>query len=347
MRDHPSLQVLLHEAFSFGPLLAHVIVTVLLYVLWRAPAFAFAQAPTTLLALLLMLFGGPIGAAAGVVAALLDRLIPATWGTGITAVVEPPAEQPQSNRQSDGPRRASAQTQQSFCDVFRIGSLAQRRTAVSLIGANFTPQLTEALRMALNDEHNSIRVQAGMVLMQLEDEFDRRQVQLEAGGEGAAALQGFWADENQLELAKFFDMQAYCGLFDANRTRTAQISALGAYRSYLATHPGDLEVIAAVGRLLVRANQHQLATEWLGQQVASGHHTLPILVWYLEALFVTQHYEVLRTILAEHGQQIVGYLPQDAKIHGFLQLWLTNSKTAAMPARIAPLDDPPIAAPLG
>ncbi len=342
----PQLTVVLGEAFEAEPLLAHLIVTGLLFVVWRRPEFGFERTPATPLALLLQLFGGPLGALAAVLATGLVLVLPRSFGAQsdpLAAAKGDAAETaPEPIRVLAQPKRLDAGAQQSFCDVFRHGTLAQRRTAVSLIGANFTPQLTEALRMALTDEHNSIRVQAGMVLMQLEDEFDRRQVQLEQGGEAGAGLQGFWADDTQLELARFYDMQAWCGLFDASRTRTAQINALKAYRAYLANHPDDLEAVAAVGRLLVRADQAQLAADWLGQQVEQGRDTVSILIWYVEALYISGRFDLVRQVMDRDGSRLMAQLPPDAKIHGFLQLW------HATPARPPPpLDEAPVEALLG
>ncbi len=322
---HPKLTVLLGDAFEAEPLLAHLIVTGLLFAVWWRPEFGFARTPATPMALLLQLFGGPLGGLAAVLVTALVLVLPSSFGAQgdplAAAKGDAPEPEPEPSRVLAQPKRLEPGAQQSFCDVFRHGTLAQRRTAVSLIGSNFTPQLTEALRMALTDEHNSIRVQAGMVLMQLEDEFDRRQVQLEQGGDAGAGLQGFWADDTQLELARFYDMQAWCGLFDASRTRLAQINALRAYRAYLANHPDDLEAVSAVGRLLVRADQAQLAADWLGEQVAHGRNTVSILVWYVEALYLCGRFDLVRQTMDREGARLMAQLPADAKIHGVLQLW--------------------------
>ncbi|MBM4343992.1 MAG: hypothetical protein FJ100_11555 [Deltaproteobacteria bacterium] len=347
-QGRPQLTVLIGDAFEAEPLVAHVIVSGLLFALWLRPEFGFSRTPATPLALLLHLFGGPLGALAAVLATTLLLVLPRSFGVQgdpLAAAKGEGAEvEPQPVRIVAQPKRLQPGAQQSFCDVFRHGTLAQRRTAVSLIGANFTPQLTEALRMALTDEHNSIRVQAGMVLMQLEDEFDRRQVQLEQGSDAGAGLQGFWADDAQLELARFYDMQAWCGLFDASRTRTAQINALRAYRAYLANHPDDLEAVAAVGRMLVRADQAQLAADWLGEQVAQGRDTSAILIWYVEALYLCGRFALVREVLDRTGSRLIGELPADAKIHGFLQLWQAASAPRRPPP---PLDEAPAEAPVG
>ena len=313
-----NLRALQHAALGLPFLFGHLALTALLGLGWWRARQRLAQAPGTVLTLILMLFLGPLGAAVSCLAALLRCMLPASWANAT----------PVDTARSDAsPTRAAlpagqAQEPEALCDVFRHGTLAERRRAVALMGSHFKPQFAEALRMAIKDENNAIRVQAGMVLLQLEDEYGRQQLRIEERGEERLlATHGFGTDQTPLELARLHDNQAYSGLLDANRTRTAQLHALRAYREHLAANPDDEDAMAAVGRLLVRADQHELVADWFTQLVAKGNTSAPVLLWLAEALYRSRRYPELQALLRQHRSRIAAHLPEDSPLRGVLQLW--------------------------
>lgn len=313
---HSTLRALLREATGPLPLLAHLtLIAVLYWQMRRMPVFQ--HAPGVLLILGLMLFVGPAGTAMGFLATLVYALIPESWTPMADSF---PSEELTPDKKPTAVGHIALEPQ-SLCDVFRSGTLAQKRRAVSLIGANFKPEFAEALRMALRDEQNAIRVQAGMVLLKLEDEFGSKQLDLQAQGDELLAEFGFGEDHTHLELARLYDQQAYSGLLDASRTKTARIQALREYRAHLAQHPDDDEAIAAVGRLLIREDQHQLVADWFGQQVREGKKSDAVLMWLAEALYRSRRYGELQAIVAEHGERLARKLPQDSALRSALLLW--------------------------
>jgi len=322
----PSLRAVFRVAMDLPCMVAHVSLTTLLLVAWRRMRVRFAHAPGIALTLALMVFAGALGSLLGLLAALLRCLLPPT---------STPAAPLDTARDRAAPTRialaaSEAQKPQALCDVFRHGTLAQRRRAVALMGSHFKPQFAEALRMALRDENNAIRVQAGMALLQLEDEYGRLQSSIEGRGEDSVlASHGFGTDKTCLELAQLHDQQAYSGLLDDDRTRTAQLQALRAYRDHLTANPGDDEAMAAVGRLLVRADQHELVADWFGEQVQQGHASGAILLWLAEALYRSRRYPELQALLREHRSRIAAHLPADSPLRAVVQLWQAAERGGA------------------
>ena len=319
---------------SFAPLCAHFCVTVLLIGAMLRFRSAFQALPGAALLVVLMALLGPIGTLVGWSAAVAYALVPASWPIGLPpAATAPPRTRPVADRAAAQAVSAEAR---SLCDIFRHGSLAQRRRAVALMAGNFKPEFAPAFQMALQDEHNAIRVQAGMALLALEDEFGRQQMllqtQQDADGNPIAGL------GDELALARLFDRTAYSGLLDPERTRTVQAHALRAYKDHLAEHPDDEEAIAAVGRLLVRADQPQLVVDWFGEMLHSGRPVSDAaLMWLAEALYLSRRYEALTTLLTTHAARLDRYLPVDSPLKQALQLWWPPP--TALPAPQPPTGD--------
>lgn len=319
-------------AYGAGGLACHAgIVAVLLALAWRSSK-RWPHGPATPLTLLLMLAAGPIGALAGWLAAAVAALAPESWRADPLELTENAGE-PSAAVADAAKKGGMTMDPQPLADIFRTGTMAQRRAAVALIGGNFKPEFAPILRMALADEHNAIRVQAGMVLLSLEDEFGKRRSDLEAQADPLLASHGFGREETELELARLYDEQAFAGLLDADRTRTAQAHAARFYRAHLQKHPDDLEAIAALGRLLVRANQYALVADWLTDQMRQGRHTPATLMWLAEALFGARRYAELRDLIQRHGDRLFGHLPPDSPLRPVLSLWLQETRDGADPGK--------------
>lgn len=283
----------------------------------HAPVFVFALIVTTLL--------GPFGTVAAFGTVLAFALVPASWAVQATGEAEPASEQEALLREATLSPDGMIEPQ-SLCDVFRVGSLAERRSAVALIGANYRPAFGEALRMALHDEHNAIRVQAGMVMQSLEDEFERKRQAIESRLDTVMVAHGFGAGDVHLELARLYDHQAYSGLLDAARAGEARAKALESYRRHVELHPDDLDSVAALGRLLVRAGRDDDAVELLSRHTGPGHRNVSLWIWLAEALYRARRFDELRVLVAEHGVEMIRALPSDSPLRATLELWRAAAK---------------------
>lgn len=286
--------------------------------LWRSTE-RFAWAPGVGLVAILVAVLGPAGAVVACMAAAMGWALPDSHERR-SAPRHDDTERPRPAAMR-GPAPVATDEAESLCDVFRTGTLAQRRRAVALIAANFKPQFAPALHMALQDSHGAIRVQAGLALQQLEDELDRQQRRLEADGEVEWTTHGFGSRGVHLELARLHDLVAYSGLLDPERSKAAQLRALEAYKRHLVRHPDDEEVVAVVGRLFIRAEQHQLVADWFTELVAAGTINDSILTWLAEALYRSRRFGELRDLLRQHGPRLHAHLPPESPLRGALQLW--------------------------
>lgn len=281
---------------------------------------ALIQAPGAAFGFVLASLLGPVGAATATVALLLGEFAPRAWALSASDLTEASAEDAALLREASLAPDALLEPR-SLADVFRFGSLSERRSAVALIGANYKPAFAEALRMALHDEHNAIRVQAGMVMQTLEDSFDRRRQALEARLDGVLRSHGFGGEEVHKELARLYDHQAYSGLLDDDRSAEARDKALAAYQAYLATAERDAEATAAVGRLLVRAGRNDAAVTHLRGAIEGGERSVSVLMWLAEALYRQRRYSDLRTLVQQHGERLDRGLPADSPLRATLHLW--------------------------
>ena len=183
-----------------------------------------------------------------------------------------------------------------FVDVIDHG--AQKQIAIGLMSRQFQPSFAPALRAALNDPDNSIRIQAATAITNIENRFQTRSESLEDRGGSAGGTAGPKSQQYLLELAQHYDQYAFTGLLDPDRERRNREQALAAYRSYLEATPDDLGASVAVGRLLMRNGQVNEAVEWLGAARSRLGASLRIDTWYMEGLYALRRYREVRVLAA-------------------------------------------------
>lgn len=179
-----------------------------------------------------------------------------------------------------------------FLDVLAFGSIPQRQAVIAIIAQQFHPAFASALKAALRDEHNVVRVQAATAIARIEREFLERTVELEeaaAGGDGPAVL----------ALARHYDGQAFAGLLDPAREQACQVSAAERYAAYLASHPADDEARFHLARLAQRRRRWPEAEALLRPLADAGHPRAR--VWLMENLFAQRRYRELRELAAMPG----------------------------------------------
>lgn len=317
---------------TVAALFAHLLAVGALFAYRSRSSTANRRSPGGLLALVMTAVGGPPGAVAAVVMALVLWVSPAVLPT------PDPAGSGREKHEKPARRSDLELKLEPLCDVFRFGSLSQRRNAVSLIAANYNPTFSRALKMALRDENNAIRVQAGMVVQQLEDRYESEARELEAAADNAMEAHGFGSGDIHLRLAKFYDEYAFSGVLDDRRMRGIHAKSLRSYRHHLARNPSDVVAIAAVGRLLIRAGQHGVVADWLAEHVAGGRGSPTILMWMAEALYRSGRHAELRALLQRHGSVLSRHVAANSNFGGVLTLWQTHPEMLDpdSPASVAP-----------
>lgn len=174
-----------------------------------------------------------------------------------------------------------------FLDVLAFGSVQQRQTAIAIIVQQFNPAFAPALKAALKDEHNVIRVQAATAIARLENEFLERTIELET-----AVHEGPDSADVIVRLAMHYDDQAFAGLLDATREQECRVKAAAGYRQYLELMPNDHQARFRYARLQQRRGLWPEAERLFHQLVDGGR--VDACHWYLETLFAQGRFSDLR-----------------------------------------------------
>jgi hypothetical protein len=206
-----------------------------------------------------------------------------------------------------------------FQDVLAFGSVQQRQAVVAIIAQQFRPAFAPALKAALRDEHNVIRVQAATVIARLEQEFLERTFELEAAAQLAPN-----DPEAILALASHSDDQAFAGLFDSTREENCRARAAEGYERYLELRPDDQAVSLRLARLQLRRGLIDQAEPRLQQLAEAGHTSAR--VWLMEVLFAQRRYRDLRAAAARFGAGAADTMPLEAT--GAVELWSTTGSGA-------------------
>lgn len=203
-----------------------------------------------------------------------------------------------------------------FVDVLDHGTLEQKQAAVALMARHFRPAFAPALRLALRDPQNAVRVQAATAVSMIEARATARALELERRrreqGDDPRLL---------LDLARHEDAYAFTGLLDPSRERESRSRALAAYRAYLECRPDDDEARTELGRLLFRLGRHAEALACF-DTVRARHDTPGIRLWIMECLFHLQRYDALRRLAraSEHALAGAGE-PLPVETAQVLRLW--------------------------
>jgi hypothetical protein len=198
-----------------------------------------------------------------------------------------------------------------FQDVLAFGSVQQRQAVVAIIAQQFRPAFAPALKAALRDEHNVIRVQAATVIARFEQEFLERTFELEA-----AVQQAPGDPEAILALASHSDDQAFAGLFDATREESCRARAAEGYERYLDLRPDDQAVDLRLARLQFRRGLFEQAEPRLRRLAEAGHASARL--WLMEVLFAQRRYRDLRAVAERFG---TGADAMPIEAAGAIELW--------------------------
>ncbi len=184
-------------------------------------------------------------------------------------------------------------------DVLSHGTRPQKQVAIAVLTRNFKTVFAPALRLALRDADNAIRVQAATSMATIENNFMKRAQALEAAVKAAPG-----AADRLKALARHHDEYAATGLLDPVREARSRRAALSGYFDYLRLSPQDREARLAVARLLMRKRRYAFAARWLELCRRDGMFTLNMAPWYMECLFRSARYADLRAFAREMGVEL-------------------------------------------
>ena len=181
-----------------------------------------------------------------------------------------------------------------FTDILSFGTPPQKQAVITLISENFRPAFAPALRLALGDTHNAVRVQAATAITKLENNFLAKTLELTGTvANKPGTTEALWA------LAKHYDDYAFAGILDDQREQENRKYALETYREFLCLEPTHQGARLAIGRLLLRQGNYTEAANWFEdslQQVPAKAH---MLFWHMECLYQLGRFSRLRELVGQ------------------------------------------------
>ena len=186
-----------------------------------------------------------------------------------------------------------------FGDILSFGSIEQKQELISLVANEFQPAFAPALRLALDDPENAIRVQAASAITRIEHDFVTRSAALDE------AVRTKPSDATRLRaVAAFHADYANAGIFDEERARQAREAASRAYLDYLRLAPKDDAARAAMGQLLLQAGQIQEAAAWLEPSMYDMDARQHVLLLYMDAQYRLGRFGDVRRIAKTYFAEI-------------------------------------------
>jgi len=221
------------------------------------------------------------------------------------------------------------QSMMSFQDVFVVGTMPQKRLALTKIAKHFRKEFAPALKLALTDESNAIRVQAATVAARIEQGFVARLVELtkahKEDPQNAPLL---------LELARQADNYAYSGILVESRYDDMLLLAVDYYKKYVELRPQDYKVQFTLGRMCLQADQPALARDLIYRCLTEGSMDWQnIRLWYVQALFQLGAYQEVHDYLGQLSKTAASDTRDTEAISQILELWRTGIEPSLLSLR--------------
>ncbi len=197
-------------------------------------------------------------------------------------------------------------------EVMLFGTKKQKLIAIENILKYYRPEFISALKLAIVDESNSVRVLAATAISSLEDRFYKRLSQCERSyndrpGDPEAVL----ALANEMREYSRFDV------FEAERLIEFKKSALEKYEEYLEYVPNDFAVQYKVADLLLEMGSYKEAQEKIQYLIETDQLTNREGYFKLmEIYFREKNYGKLREFAAEHFNEIMKSTEEDPSEKG-------------------------------
>ncbi|MBI1275139.1 hypothetical protein GC177_04120 [bacterium] len=186
-----------------------------------------------------------------------------------------------------------------FREILQLGTVRQKQDMLGILGRHFQPSFMPALKLALKDENNSVRIQAATAMASIENRFMQRLMFLKD-------IEKTHPNDPRLHyaLAQLHDEHAYAGLTSVDSEAESRKEALKHYQRYLEREPNDAGAVLAVGRLYARSGQDDKAIEWLESAMQRGTYNPALVLWLMESYFRKGRFKALGELARRHVASI-------------------------------------------
>lgn len=197
-------------------------------------------------------------------------------------------------------------------EVMLFGTKKQKLIAIENILKYYRPEFISALKLAIVDESNSVRVLAATAISSLEDQFYKRLSQCQKSYNDRPG-----DPEAVLELANEMREYSRFDVFEAERLKEFKKSALQKYEEYLEYVPNDFAVHYQVAELHLEMGSYKEAQEKIHHLIETNHLTNSEGFFKLmEIYFREGNYGKLREFAAEHFTEIMKSTEEDPSEKG-------------------------------
>lgn len=265
---------------------------------------------------------GPFGALMSIIVALVSFVLPSAEADlqALLAMLYPETEEDTSRRLCHKLRH-SRKTQQRgtllpFRDVMAFGSPKQKQKAIENMARNYSREFAPALKAALIDPDNFVRVQAASAMQLLETNFQNQEVKLEKLLETEPGNK-----DRYLELAELYADRANSDLLDEETEKEMLLKSLEKYKSYCLTENDNERAVIGMSKLLSRLGRYEEACECLRNSKLNLHESSEALLLYIESLYRDRKFSELRELLRSCQIDKVRSLPVYELMKDSLGLW--------------------------
>lgn len=205
---------------------------------------------------------------------------------------------------------------ESFYDVLRWGTLAEKEHVLSLISRSFRPEFAPVLRTGLAVDDLGLRAQAAAGLSLLESRMSTRL------GDLKEALRDAKHDDRSeaaMDLALALSDAAHTGLYDEARSleMRQEIVSILTERS----DPTDPKVSAMLGRTLIQLGEFDRAVEMLSGAAGVAAPSEAAFDWLLEGVFRQGDYGRIGPLLEGRAESVHRLIRQDGPLAPALRFW--------------------------
>ncbi|MCB1148525.1 MAG: tetratricopeptide repeat protein [Chlamydiia bacterium] len=195
---------------------------------------------------------------------------------------------------------AEEMTTLPLIDIMRFGSEKQKMGAINKMMRYYKPDFIPALKIALDDPSNAVRVLAGTAVAEIESKLHEEFVVRQKAWKRATG------DLNTLlQLADFCKSYSEMSFIDMERNKAMRSAALKYYEMYLAERSRDDEVKLKAAELLLQEGRYQQAEKILNS-LYEGSSTFRREAYQLlmELYFQQERYEEMRAFTEKHAQEL-------------------------------------------
>ncbi|MCB1111542.1 MAG: tetratricopeptide repeat protein [Chlamydiales bacterium] len=313
-------------AISFSVVVAgHLLISVGLLLsilmLWRSGR----QASFFVIIAILVIFSGPFGCLAGLMAIATEILLIMVKTTTLDDLLKTIFPENRSSNISELFQRVKYGMEEydsqhlplSYNDIMAFGTSRQKRIAIERILKYFRPEFAESLMLGLNDSANSIRVLSATAVSRINDKY----------ADGHAELEKRLKQEPNnkrliMEAGQYCESYSTLAFIDSRRSRVLSERAVELFEHYDRLSVDDPEALLSLGRLQYTLGHYQEAKNYLERLFIKENRVDDEgYKWYLNTLFQLKDYDALRRFVQRDNLIVSGQGVDHDDIVDQIVLW--------------------------